>query len=34
MTEREHSSNTKQADVERSAEDIRQDIIKNPMAHR
>jgi len=28
MTEREHPSNTKQADVERSAEDIRQDIAK------
>jgi ElaB/YqjD/DUF883 family membrane-anchored ribosome-binding protein len=28
MTEREHPSNTKEADVERSAEDIRQDIAK------
>jgi ElaB/YqjD/DUF883 family membrane-anchored ribosome-binding protein len=28
MTEREHPSNTKHADVERSAEDIRQDIAK------
>jgi ElaB/YqjD/DUF883 family membrane-anchored ribosome-binding protein len=28
MTEREHPNNTKEADVERSAEDIRQDIAK------
>ena len=28
MTEREHLSNTKEADVERSTEDIRQDIAK------
>ena len=28
MTEREHPSNTREADVERSSEDIRQDIAK------
>ena len=33
MTEREHPSNTKHADVERSAEDIRQDIAKEKREH-
>jgi hypothetical protein len=28
MTEREHPGNTKEADIERSTEDIRQDIAK------